>query len=44
MKTMSQQQLKNIYETLGSMRFKYHGMMMYVLQDEATGECELHPV
>lgn len=41
---MTQEMLRNIYEALGSMRFKYHGKMMYVLQDNATGEYELHAV
>lgn len=41
---MDQSALKYIFETLGSIRFKYHGKMMYVLQDNVTGEYELHAV
>lgn len=37
---MTQDQLKNIYEALGELKFRYHGQLMYVRLTE-SGEYEL---
>lgn len=40
---MNQQLLKNIYETFGSLQFRYHGQLMQVTHNVLTDEYSLIP-
>lgn len=41
---MNQQMLKNIYEALGSLQFRYKGRLMQVTHNVLTDEYSLIPV